>query len=108
MRFVRLLAQAVLAVAIAAGCAGAAFAQKTVIRVNHAGADDIVGTEHQLYAWIFANYVNSKSPTLDVRLFPNSGLGQSREVIEAMQLAPAPASISAAWPSSPISARRSA
>jgi len=86
MRFVRLLAQALLAVAIAAGSTGTALAQKKVIRVNHAGADDIVGTEHQLYAWTFANYVNSKSPTLDVRLFPNSGLGQSREVIEAMQL----------------------
>ncbi|MBI3499565.1 MAG: TRAP transporter substrate-binding protein [Proteobacteria bacterium] len=54
--------------------------------MNHAGADDIVGTEHQMYSWVFANYVNSRSQTLDVRLFPNSGLGQSRQVIEAMQL----------------------
>ena len=61
-------------------------ADKKVIRINHAGADDIVGTEHQMFAWVFANYVNSKSPTLDVKIFPNSGLGQSRQVIEAMQL----------------------
>jgi tripartite ATP-independent transporter DctP family solute receptor len=68
-------------------CADGALAQeKKVIRVNHAGADDIVGTEHQMFAWIFASYVNGKSPTLEVKLFPNSGLGQSRQVIEAMQL----------------------
>ena len=48
---------------------------KKVIRINHAGADDILGTEHQMFAWIFANYVNQRAPTLDVRLFPNSGLG---------------------------------
>lgn len=61
-------------------------ADKKAIRINHAGAEDIVGTEHQMFAWIFANYVNSRSPTLDVKIFPNSGLGQSRQVIEAMQL----------------------
>ena len=60
--------------------------EKKVIRINHAGADDITGTEHQMFAWVFANYVNSKAPTLDVKIFPNSGLGQSRQVIEAMQL----------------------
>jgi tripartite ATP-independent transporter DctP family solute receptor len=61
-------------------------ADKKAIRINHAGADDIIGTEHQMFAWVFANYVNSKSPTLEVKIFPNSGLGQSRQVIEAMQL----------------------
>jgi TRAP-type transport system periplasmic protein len=67
--------------------AGDVMAQdKKVIRINHAGADDIVGTEHQMFAWVFANYVNSRAPTLEVKLFPNSGLGQSRQVIEAMQL----------------------
>jgi tripartite ATP-independent transporter DctP family solute receptor len=59
---------------------------KKTIRINHAGADDILGTEHQMFSWIFANYVNQRGPTLDVRIFPNSGLGQSRQVIEAMQL----------------------
>ena len=39
-----------------------------------------------MFAWIFANYVNSRSPTLEVKIYPNSGLGQSRQVIEAMQL----------------------
>ena len=30
-------------------------ADKKAIRINHAGADDIVGTEHQMFAWVFAN-----------------------------------------------------
>jgi tripartite ATP-independent transporter DctP family solute receptor len=86
MRFARLIAHAIMATAIF-GAATTAYAQeKKVIRINHAGADDITGTEHQMFAWVFANYVNSKSPTLDVKIFPNSGLGQSRQVIEAMQL----------------------
>ena len=72
--------------ALAIGIASADAQSKKVIRINHAGADDITGTEHQMFAWIFANYVNQRAPTLDVRLFPNSGLGQSRQVIEAMQL----------------------
>jgi tripartite ATP-independent transporter DctP family solute receptor len=86
MRIAGLIARVVFAGAIALGATSASLAQKKLIRVNHAGADDIVGTEHQMYAWIFANYVNAKSPTLEVKLFPNSGLGQSRQVIEAMQL----------------------
>lgn len=86
MRFARLFLCAIVA-AIAITAATAASAQeKKVIRINHAGADDITGTEHQMFAWVFANYVNSKAPTLDVKLFPNSGLGQSKQVIEAMQL----------------------
>ena len=81
------IAAALVAVAaLAIGTASADAQSKKVIRINHAGADDILGTEHQMFAWIFANYVNQKAPTLDVRLFPNSGLGQSRQVIEAMQL----------------------
>jgi len=75
-----------LAASITLGADGALAQEKKAIRINHAGADDIVGTEHQMFSWVFANYVNSKSPTLEVKLFPNSGLGQSRQVIEAMQL----------------------
>ena len=85
MQVIGRLARAFLALVIVMGVAGPALAQK-VIRVNHAGADDVVSAEHQLYAWIFANYINERSPTLEVRLFPNSGLGELRQVIEAMQL----------------------
>ena len=94
----------VLLAILAVAAAATADAQtKKVIRINHAGADDILGTEHQMFAWIFANYVNPEGPTLDVRLFPNSELGQSRQVIEAMQLGSGAACMSAAWRSSPIS-----
>ena len=88
MRPIRQWMVAALAAIVALGIAAtAADAQtKKVVRINHAGADDILGTEHQMFSWIFANYVNQKAPTLDVRIFPNSGLGQSRQVIEAMQL----------------------
>ena len=83
----RLCAYTALAGALVLGTTGAALAQaKKIIRVNHAGADDVFNAEHQMFAWIFANYVNEHSPTLEVKLFPNSGLGQSRQVIEAMQL----------------------
>ena len=86
-QFTRSIAAALIAAtALGAGLAAAEAQTKKVIRVNHAGADDILGTEHQMFAWIFAKYVNERAPTLDVRLFPNSGLGQSRQVIEAMQL----------------------
>jgi tripartite ATP-independent transporter DctP family solute receptor len=88
VRFRSLLAMACLSLAAVAisGARDAAAQEKKVIRVNHAGADDIAGTEHQMFAWVFANYVNSRATTLDVKIFPNSGLGQSRQVIEAMQL----------------------
>ncbi|MDF3060215.1 MAG: putative C4-dicarboxylate-binding periplasmic protein precursor [Microvirga sp.] len=87
MRVKSLLMTVALAVAALAMTGAPATAQaKKVIRINHAGADDIMGTEHQMFSWIFANYVNQKAPTLEVRIFPNSGLGQSRQVIEAMQL----------------------
>ena len=39
-----------------------------------------------MLAWVFTNYVNTHSDTIDVKLFPNSQLGQTREVIEAMRL----------------------
>ncbi len=87
MRFLKIATLLVCATAFALVLDAAAYAQgKKVIRINHAGADDIVGTEHQMFSWVFANYVNTKSPTLEVKIFPNSGLGQSRQVIEAMQL----------------------
>ena len=55
------------ATALGAGIAAAEAQTKKVIRINHAGADDILGTEHQMFAWIFAKYVNQKAPTLDVQ-----------------------------------------
>ena len=70
-----LAAALVATMAFGLGLATADAQSKKVIRINHAGADDILGTEHQMFAWIFANYVNQKAPTLDVRLFPTAGSG---------------------------------
>ena len=45
---------------VALGASAALAQKKKVIRINHAGADDITGTEHQMFSWIFANYVNRR------------------------------------------------
>lgn len=75
---------------VAAACAAIsvpAYSQddKTMIRITHAAANDI-GTDQQMLAWTFANYVNDNSNTLEVKIFPNNQLGETREVLEAMQL----------------------
>ncbi|WP_162916424.1 TRAP transporter substrate-binding protein [Cohaesibacter haloalkalitolerans] len=64
---------------------GAQADDKHVIRIAHSGANDL-GTDQQMYAWTFANYINSNSNTLEAKVFPSSSLGQMRDVIEAMQL----------------------
>lgn len=72
--------------ALSLGSASFSMAQETTtIRINHANADDL-GTDQQMFSWIFANYINEKSDTLDARIFPSGGLGESREVLEGMQL----------------------
>jgi len=37
-------------------------------------------------SWLFAQYVNEHSNTLEIRLYPSSVLGQEREVYEGMQI----------------------
>ncbi len=59
--------------------------EKKVLRIHTAGSDDI-GTDPMMFAWVFAAYINDFSDSVEVRIFPNSQLGQSRDVIEAMQL----------------------
>lgn len=69
----------------AIGLVGSGLVQaETVIRINHANAEDL-GTDQQMFAWVFANYINENSDSLRARIFPNGGLGESREVLEAMQ-----------------------
>jgi TRAP-type transport system periplasmic protein len=58
---------------------------KKVVRIHTAGPNDI-NVDNTMLAWLFANYVNTHSDTIEVKLFPNSQLGQTREVIEAMRL----------------------
>jgi tripartite ATP-independent transporter DctP family solute receptor len=80
--------RAALALAFALGAVLPAAAQvpaKRLLRIHTAGPAD-VGVDNTMLATEFANLVNAASPTLEVKVFPNSQLGQSREVIEAMRL----------------------
>jgi TRAP-type transport system periplasmic protein len=72
---------AVLAVATAAPAA----AQKKVLRIHTAGPND-TNVDNTMLAVTFANSANAASPTVDVKVFAASQLGQTREVIEAMRL----------------------
>lgn len=58
---------------------------KTEIRVSHSQQDNLNSGLH-LAAWVFQQYVNNNSDTLQVRLYPNNALGDERSVYEAMQL----------------------
>ena len=87
MKLKRLMAMAlILGGTLLALQPGPAFAQdKKLLRIHTAGSDD-VGTDPMMFAWLFSAYLNSFSGTVEVKVFPNSQLGQSRDVIEAMQL----------------------
>ena len=77
------------AVAFGLACAAApAAAQapaKKLLRIHTAGPDD-VNVDNTKLAVEFAGHVNANSPTVEVKVFPASQLGQTREVIEAMRL----------------------
>ena len=81
---VRAAAALALALAVAVPAAAQAPAKK-LVRIHTAGPADL-GVDNTMMAHQFMTYVNANSPTVEVRLFPNSQLGQSREVIEAMRL----------------------
>jgi tripartite ATP-independent transporter DctP family solute receptor len=84
MRFTGKIAAA-LALGVFALALPAAAQTKKVVRIHTAGPNDI-NVDNTMLAWVFTNYVNTHSDTIDVKLFPNSQLGQTREVIEAMRL----------------------
>lgn len=60
-------------------------ADKTLIRLATSAPNDI-NTHEIKHATVFANYVNDNSDTMKVKIFSNSKLGETRSVIEAMQL----------------------
>ena len=63
-----------------------AFAQtKKLVRIHTAGPADL-GVDNTMLAHQFMTYVNANSDSIEVKVFPASQLGQSREVIEAMRL----------------------
>jgi tripartite ATP-independent transporter DctP family solute receptor len=73
------------ALVLAAAFAVPAAAQKQVMRIHTAGPNDL-NVETTFMAVDFANAVNAASGTVEVKVFPGSQLGQTREVIEAMRL----------------------
>ncbi|HKC43999.1 MAG TPA: TRAP transporter substrate-binding protein [Burkholderiales bacterium] len=73
-----------LAVLLVAAAAPAA-AQKKVLRIHTAGPND-TNVDNTMLAVTFANSANALASTVDVRVFPASQLGQTREIIEAMRL----------------------
>ncbi len=60
-------------------------AKKKVIKLSHAHQDDFSSEIHTA-AWVFKNWVNEFSPTLEVKIYPSNMLGQERDVYEGMQL----------------------
>ena len=75
-----------LAFTLAAALPAAAQAPaKKLIRIHTAGPADL-GVDNTMLAHQFMTYVNANSDSMEVKVFPASQLGQSREVIEAMRL----------------------
>ena len=81
-----------LQILIAVAIGGALFAApaaaqpaKPLLRIHTAGPND-TNVDNTKLAVEFANYVNANSGTVEVKVFPASQLGQTREVIEAMRL----------------------
>ena len=60
-------------------------AEKKTIRLAHSHQPTMESEEH-FPGWIFQQYVNGHSDTLNVTLHPASSLGSEREIYEAMQL----------------------
>ncbi len=83
-RFIRAFFALAFLVSVALPAAAQAPA-KRLLRIHTAGPSDL-GVDNTMLATEFANLVNAASPTLEVKVFANSQLGQSREVIEAMRL----------------------
>ena len=70
---------------VAALPAAAQAPAKKLIRIHTAGPADL-GVDNTMLAHQFMTYVNASSDSMEVKVFPASQLGQSREVIEAMRL----------------------
>lgn len=59
--------------------------KKKIIRVSYDDPVDFTSEIH-MTAWIFQQYVNDNSKTLEVKLYGSGALGHEREVYEALQL----------------------
>jgi tripartite ATP-independent transporter DctP family solute receptor len=83
-RTLRVLTALLLALAAALPAAAQVPAKK-LVRIHTAGPTDL-GVDTTMLAHQFMSYVNANSDSVEVKVFPNSQLGQTREVIEAMRL----------------------
>jgi tripartite ATP-independent transporter DctP family solute receptor len=59
--------------------------EKRVIRLSHSHPASF-SSELHMTAWIFKNYIESQSESIEVRIYPGNALGQEREIYEAIQL----------------------
>ncbi len=84
LNFLKVLALSIFVLSTAQPALAQAPAKK-LIRIHTAGPADL-GVDNTMMAHQFMTYVNANSDTMEVKVFPASQLGQSREVIEAMRL----------------------
>jgi tripartite ATP-independent transporter DctP family solute receptor len=77
--------QALLGLCVAFVAVNAQAQSKPLLRIHTAGPNDL-NVETTFMAVNFANAVNAASNSVEVKVFPASQLGQTREVIEAMRL----------------------
>ncbi len=90
-RCIALLSIGLLVIFILAGCtnqepSGAGPSKKAkVIKLAHSHQGDF-SSEIHMAAWVFQQWVNDHSDTLEVKIYPSNALGQERDVYEAMQI----------------------
>jgi len=75
----------VLCLVSAAIIAVPAAAEKKDIKISHTHQADFASEIHTA-AWIFKNYVNEHSDTLNVKIYAANALGEERDVYEGIQL----------------------
>ena len=66
-------------------CVAAGSASAVELRLSHSAQANFDAELHTA-AWIFQQYLEETSDTVEVTIYPNNALGQEREVYEAMQL----------------------
>ena len=81
--FIILLLEIVISSCGTGGSGGAV--KKRAIKVSHCLQADFSSELHTA-AWIFQQWVNDHSETLEVRIYASNALGQERDVYEGMQL----------------------
>ncbi len=59
--------------------------KKKVIKLSHSHQADF-SSELQMAAWLFQQWVNDHSETLEVKIYASNTLGQERDIYEGMQL----------------------